>query len=1056
MLTRNGLGVVSRSSAWPATAPLQRCPCATHKRRTTLRVYSTVTTTTHARQKTHYSVLGVPETASMDTIKGIYRRLCKTLHPDVNPEAEEHFIEVKHAYEVLTDGAARASYDQELKQQRLAAVVAAATSRVRAGTSQSTSNTSRRGGTVRRGKVTGRSPSRAAAGDDFDMFGGQGGGRSGSSAPQSGYHSIFGNGSHGNSATPAGGASTASSGGSSGAAAQSDAHSPRARSRMAGAGYGSGGYGSIFGGQARAQTPTAGASASAGGFPGAGARPGTTHRAGSVNISFGSPATASQPGIRAASGGVPSGGYVSIFGGNATPDHLTRDTVAPQEAAGGGRAADIFASASGRASAPFAPAPASSGSFGGVKQEPPPQQPRSVSMSAGAPSYKCIFDGKGINPNLSAPTLQPANPTAAARPPPSPPSASLGATARTVAWDSSDREPLRNAVEEQAPPASPQVWASGPAAAAPATPAAQQPATTAQQPQPSVLPTHSRPAAEPSASAAQEGSEPQPPLVPVEPPTGAGNVPPLAAALNSSTAPSSLQHIELQGLPATEPSRERGEQPLSFWPAGGPVVSVSMPLAPAVGTTSGSAPMAQSTTNRSNIDVAVPELEAGQTPFWLPAGPPAAAPSTAAAPGTATASAAPTAAARTTSQDVVSISPGGPPPVLRAAPTFAPPASPDPGPKLAATSASTQAPVATSPTTPPAAVDASANTAPASAQPAAIGSVAAPPAATVPTSAMTSTLAAQAPVVATPPQPPAAQPASAPAATSPTAPATPAPVATPSTAYSPVPPRQSSPMSLRSGSGSSGALGYKCIFDGKGISPNLSMPTVVSRPAAGPSGSTAGLNAAPAGSGAAPVAPSKLGGRTAEDVASSSAVTSTVSSSSSSSQGSRGTGFAPVAQSPPTSQPTPQAALAHMARPQAPMAVSSPPTSPPPAAAPSASAPTAVAAPPPPSQAVATSPPAPMVGPPPLAPTTLAAAAAADPALLAAAAQAGEAEAAVAAAMAAAAKAKAAAAAAEAMAAEAAMVAAQAKAAALMAEVRLTAVVAAAAGVAGEPQEQQQ
>lgn len=64
-------------------------------------------------------MLGVPETASMDTIKGIYRRLCKTLHPDVNPEAEEHFIEVKHAYEVLTDGAARASYDQELKQQRV-------------------------------------------------------------------------------------------------------------------------------------------------------------------------------------------------------------------------------------------------------------------------------------------------------------------------------------------------------------------------------------------------------------------------------------------------------------------------------------------------------------------------------------------------------------------------------------------------------------------------------------------------------------------------------------------------------------------------------------------------------------------------------------------------------------------------------------------------------------------------------------------------------------------------------------------------------------------------
>lgn len=74
---------------------------------------------------TFYEVLGLPnpidtaeeERATDRDIKKAYRKLSMVWHPDKNKEegAEEKFIEIANAYEVLSDETKRADYDYALE-----------------------------------------------------------------------------------------------------------------------------------------------------------------------------------------------------------------------------------------------------------------------------------------------------------------------------------------------------------------------------------------------------------------------------------------------------------------------------------------------------------------------------------------------------------------------------------------------------------------------------------------------------------------------------------------------------------------------------------------------------------------------------------------------------------------------------------------------------------------------------------------------------------------------------------------------------------------------------
>ncbi len=68
--------------------------------------------------QTHYQLLGISQTASVEEIKKAYRKLAKKYHPDSNSEnnlTDDIFKEISKAYEILSDAHKKSEYDQLLK-----------------------------------------------------------------------------------------------------------------------------------------------------------------------------------------------------------------------------------------------------------------------------------------------------------------------------------------------------------------------------------------------------------------------------------------------------------------------------------------------------------------------------------------------------------------------------------------------------------------------------------------------------------------------------------------------------------------------------------------------------------------------------------------------------------------------------------------------------------------------------------------------------------------------------------------------------------------------------
>ncbi|CAA3021489.1 Hypothetical predicted protein [Olea europaea subsp. europaea] len=88
--------------------------CATSERTS-----STKISTGYApKQGSLYEVLGIQTGASCQEIKTAYRKLARSLHPDVASNSGDEFMRVHTAYATLSDPEKRANYDTELFHRR--------------------------------------------------------------------------------------------------------------------------------------------------------------------------------------------------------------------------------------------------------------------------------------------------------------------------------------------------------------------------------------------------------------------------------------------------------------------------------------------------------------------------------------------------------------------------------------------------------------------------------------------------------------------------------------------------------------------------------------------------------------------------------------------------------------------------------------------------------------------------------------------------------------------------------------------------------------------------